>query len=132
MITLGAGPVYVKSCKQKLVSKSSTEAELIGLSDSVSQVIWTREFLIAQGYALDAATVYQDNKSTIALAEKGHSSSERTRHISIRYFFIKDRINAGEIRVEYMPTADMISDILTKPLQGELFRTLLRKLLNWQ
>jgi hypothetical protein len=48
-ITLGKGAVYAKSGKQKVVSKSSTEAELIGLSDSASQIIWTRDFLIGQG-----------------------------------------------------------------------------------
>ena len=130
-ITLGKGAIYVKSAKQKLVSKSSTEAELIGLSDSSSQVIWTREFLIAQGYDLDAAKIRQDNKSTMALVEKGRSTSERTRHISIRYFFIKDRVDRGELSIEYTPTGDMVADILTKPLQGDLFRRMRAALLNW-
>ena len=130
-ITLGKGAIYVKSAKQKLVSKLSTEAELIGLSDSSSQVIWTREFLIAQGYDLDAAKIRQDNKSTMALVEKGRSTSERTRHISIRYFFIKDRVDRGELSIEYTPTGDMVADILTKPLQVDLFRRMRAALLNW-
>ena len=92
-ISLGKGPIFAKSTKQKLVSKSSTEAELIGLSDSFSQAIWTREFLIEQGYDISPATVFQDNKSTIVMAEKGRSTSERTRHIHIRFYFIKDRID---------------------------------------
>jgi hypothetical protein len=122
----------VRSGKQKLVSKSSTEAELIGLSDSLTQGIWTRDFLIFQGYTMAPATVYQDNMSTIALAEKGRSTSDRTRHISIRYFFVKDRIDSGEVRIEYMPTASMLADVLTKPLQGELFRAMRKQLLNWE
>ena len=48
-ITAGQGPVYVGSRKQKVVSKSSTEAEPIGFSDALSQVIWTRDFLTKQG-----------------------------------------------------------------------------------
>lgn len=131
-ISLGRGAVYVRSGKQKLVSKSSTEAELIGLSDSLTQGIWTRDFLIFQGYTMAPATVYQDNMSTIALAEKGRSTSDRTRHISIRYFFVKDRIDSGEVRIEYMPTANMLADVLTKPLQGELFRAMRKQLLNWE
>jgi hypothetical protein len=75
--------------------------------------------------------VYQDNKSTIIMAEKGCSTSERTRHINIRYFFVKDRINTGEQKVVYKPTTEMIADLLTKPLQGELFRVLRKELLNW-
>ena len=126
------GPSFAKSSKQKLVTKSSTEAELVALSDSVSQVIWTRDFLIAQGYELGPSRVYQDNKSTITLADKGRSTSERTRHINIRYFFIKDRSESGEIAIEYLPTLEMISDVLTKPLQGALFVKLRRALLNLQ
>ena len=102
--------LYSKSTKQKIVSKSSTEAELIGLSDSLTQVLWTRYFLRAQGYDVGAVTVYQDNKSAILLAENGRmSSSQRTRHINIRYFFVKDRIDGGEIKVEHMPTEEMLA-----------------------
>lgn len=131
-ISLGKGPIFAKSTKQKLVSKSSTEAELIGLSDSFTQAIWTREFLIEQGYQISPATVYQDNKSTIALAEKGRSTSDRTRHIHIRFYFIKDRIANNELNIVYLPTNRMIADILTKPLQGALFFQLRQELLNWE
>ena len=129
-ITLGGGPVFAKSSKQRLVTKSSTESELVGLSDSASQVIWTRNFLIAQGYDMAPAIIKQDNMSTLALAAKGRSTSERTRHVNIRYFFIKDRVTSGDLKLEYLPTAEMIADILTKPLQGETFRILRDALLN--
>ena len=49
------------------------------------------------------------------------SSSKRTRHLNVRYFFIHDRIEAKEVRVEYCPTADMLGDFFSKPLQGALF-----------
>jgi hypothetical protein len=68
--------------------------------------------------------------STISIAEKGRSTSSRTRHISIRYFFVKDRIDSGEVEVVYLPTEDMKADILTKPLQGELFRRMRAELLG--
>jgi len=129
-ITMGKGIIYAKSAKQKIVTKSSTEAEIVGLSDSSSQVIWSRDFLIGQGYKVDAATIYQDNMSTIALVKKGQSTSERSRHINIRYFFVKDRVDQGDVRIEYKPTADMLADILTKPLQGSLFAKLRNQLLN--
>ena len=72
-ITLGQGAICAKSCKQKVVSKSSTEAELTGLSDSASQIISARDIFIGQGHQLDAAIVYQGNMSAIALVEKGRS-----------------------------------------------------------
>jgi Reverse transcriptase (RNA-dependent DNA polymerase) len=86
-ISLGGASIYIKSGKQKIVTRSSTEAELVGISDALSQILWTREFLLALGLTLGPATVYQDNKSTIFLANKGRSTSERSRHIKIRYFF---------------------------------------------
>ena len=93
--------------------------------------MWTRNFLLEQGYNLGPATIYQDNMSTIALIKNGRSNSERTRHIAIRFFFLADRVNSNEISIEYMPTGEMLADILTKPLQGELFRKLRDRLLNW-
>ena len=53
--------------------------------------------------------------STMALIEKGQSTSSRTKHINIRYFFVKDRVEAGEVIIKYLPTEEMVADILTKP-----------------
>jgi hypothetical protein len=113
------------------VTKSSTEAELVGVSDVLPQVIWTRNFLIAQGYEVRDSEVYQDNKSAILLEENGRgSSSKRTRHIDIRHFFVTDRIAGKEMSVAYCPTGDMVSDFFTKPLQGALFRKLRSIIMN--
>jgi hypothetical protein len=131
IVTLGKGAVHAKSTKQKLVSKSSTEAELVALSDEASQVLWTRNFLELQGYKMMPAKIFQDNMSTIAMADKGRSTSERTRHINVRYFFTKDKVESGELMIEYLPTGDMIADLLNKPLQGALFRKLRNLLLNY-
>lgn len=123
-ITLGKGTVYNSSKKQKLVSKSSTEAELIAISDGLSQAIWMRNLLKEQGYNMKPIMLYQDNQSTITLIKKGKSTSERTRHVDLRYFFVADRVKAKEVVVEYMPTKEMIADLHTKPLQGALFKEL--------
>ena len=128
----GAGPIHVHAGKQRLNSKSSTEAELIGLSDSLSQVIWTRDFLMEQGYQVGPATVMQDNQSCMALANKGYSASEKSRHIAIRYFWVADRIESSEVALEYLRTEDMVADIMTKPLQGALFRRMRSLLLNME
>ena len=67
--------------------------------------------------------LYQDNKSTILLEKNGRrSSGKRTRHINIRYYFVHDRVKAGEIDIEHCPTDDMWGDFFTKPLQGKKFR----------
>lgn len=131
VVTFGGGGIFFKSTKQRINSTSSTESELVAVSDVMPYVIHIREFLIHQGYDLGPATLLQDNMSTIKLIENGRSNSDRTRHINIRFFFVSDRVKSGEVQVEYMPTDEMIADILTKPLQGEKFRILRRQLLNW-
>ena len=115
------GAVHCRSLKQLIVTKSSTEAELVGLSDSANQSIFIRTFLIAQGYKMKPVTIYQDNQSCMALVERGRSGAERTRHIQIRYFWIKERVDTGEVRVEYLRSEDMYANVLTKPLQGSQF-----------
>ena len=86
-------------------------------------MLWTNNFLRAQGYIVDDTVLYQDNKSAILLEENGKaSSSKRTRHMKIRYFFVKDQIDSKEIRVEYCPTKRMLGDFFTKPTQGRLFQ----------
>ncbi len=124
-MSLGKGVIYGTSKRQKLNTKSSTEAELVGADDVMPQMLWTLYFLEAQGYKIDNNVLYQDNKSSILLETNGRgSSSKRTRHIKIRYFFISDRVNSKEIRIEYCPTGIMIADYFTKPLQGMIFRKL--------
>jgi hypothetical protein len=122
-LSLGKGSVYSTSTRQKLTTKSSTEAELVAVADVLPQVLWTRYFLQEQGYAVKSATVYQDNKSAILLEENGRaSSSKRTRHLNIRYFFITDRVKSAEVGITYCPTENMTGDFFTKPLQGSLFK----------
>ena len=95
------------------------------MNDVMLQVLWTRYFMEAQGYKVHDNILYQDNQSTILLANNGRgSSSKRTRHINIRYFFVADRVASKEVRIEYCPTGDMIADFFTNPLQGTLFRRL--------
>ena len=128
-ILLGGGAIYAKSSRQKINSKSSTEAELIAISDSTEKVIWLRNFVRSQGYELHFA-LHQDNTSTIRLIERGTSSGGHSRYIDVKYFYIKDVVDQGLLSVQYTPTEDMIADGLTKPLQGAQLRESVRLLLN--
>jgi len=65
IIMLGKGAMYSSSCKQKLNTKSSMEAELVGVDEEMGQVLWMRHFLAAQGEYVPTTTIYQDKKSTI-------------------------------------------------------------------
>ena len=132
-MSLSRGTVYGMLTRQKLNTKSSTEAEVVAVNDAMPQILWTRYFLEAQGYSVTDSVVYQDNQSAMLLENNGRfSSSKRTHHINIRYFFVTDRIASKEIRVEYCPTARMVVDFFTKPLQGALFHRLHNTIMNIQ
>ena len=121
-VTYGTGAPISMSRKQKLNTRSSTEAELVGADDAVNMILWTKLFLEEQGYDISQNILYQDNKSAILLEKNGKkSSSKRTRAINIRYFFLTDQSEKGNVQVEYCPTGEMIADFMTKPLQGQLF-----------
>ena len=120
-MTLGRGSVIVHSGKQRLVVKSSAEAELVAQADSLGYGFRILNFIKAQGYDIEQGIIHQDNQAAIRLAQNGRSTSNRTRHIKIRYFFLKQFIDSGEMQVVYCPTDKMVADILTKPLQGEHF-----------
>ena len=99
-VSMGTGAIMCKSTKQKLNTKSSTEAEVVGASDFLPATIWARMFLSAQGYDLTENVYFQDNQSAILLERNGRSSSgQKTRHIDIRYFFMQDRILSENLSV---------------------------------
>ena len=121
-LSMGRGFPIVTSTKQKLNTRSSTETEIVGVDDCMPSVLWTRYFMEAQGYGIQENIVFQDNKSAILMEKNGKaSSSKRTKHINIRYYFVTDRIRKKDLTVEWCPTGDMIGDYMTKPNQGSLF-----------
>lgn len=131
-IVLGdAGPLFSKSSKQKIVTKSSTEAELVGLSDTASQAIHLRNFVTAQGYDVGPAIIYQDNMSCMALMKRGGPTSERSRHISIRRFWLTEKVDDKEVIIEHLGTEKMFANVLTKPVQGAQFVRERQGLTNW-
>lgn len=99
---MAGGSVEAKSKKQSLATKNSTESEMVALSDMSSLAIWWRNLVLHQGYNLGAIEIEQDNTSCIKLAEAGRSHNPFSKHINVRYFFIKDRIDNGEVKLKYV------------------------------
>ena len=119
MVTFGSGMALSFSRKQKLSTKSSTEAEVVGVDDGLPLVLWMRYILQEQGYDMKPSLIYQDNKSAILLEMNGKASgSKRMKHINVRYFFVKDKIQKGKIVLKHCPTEIMYADVNTKPRQG--------------
>lgn len=126
-VLLGNGVIMLRSGKQKLVTRNSTEAELVALSDYMNYVLKCQEFMINQGVEMKVPILCQDNKSTISLVTKG-GGQWRNKYMLVRVESVRQSVAAGEVRVEYTPTEEMIADVLTKPLAGRLLRVMRHKL----
>ena len=130
-MTMGKGSITSMSKKQKLNTRSSTEAELVAVDDSMAYVLWTKRFLEEQGYETEAHIILQDNESAIKLEKNGLKSiGPRSRHIKIRYFFITDQVQKGEVQIKYCPTDEIQGDYMSKPLIGTKFRGFRELILN--
>ena len=122
IFTLGKGMIIVDLTKQKVNLRSLTEAELNGVDNNIGKIMWTKKFIEEQGFKINMNVIYQDNTSTIKLAQNGKASSgRRTRHFDIKLFYITDLFGRQEVMVKYCPTDDMIAHHNTKPLVGNKF-----------
>src|SRR5210317_2230396 len=93
VMTYGKGAPITMSRKQRLNTRSSTEAELVGVDNISTMILWTKLFLEAQGYGIWKNILAQDNKCMILLEKNGtKSSSQHTNTINIQYFFITNQL----------------------------------------
>ena len=106
-----------KSRKQRTVALSSCEAEYMALSATVQESLYLIQLLkdISCEYQFGPPVIFGDNQGAIALS-KNPVNRQRSKHIDVRYHFIRDEINNGKVIVQYCPTADMVADIMTKPV----------------
>jgi histone deacetylase 1/2 len=114
--------VQAHTGKQRLNTKSSTESELVGVSDRAGVCIWTKNFLVEMNFVVKSAVIHQDNQASINLIRNGKSFSDRTRHMNIRLFWIKDAVNKKVFDIVHTGTKEMKADVLSKPVIGKLFR----------
>jgi len=121
VVRFGQSTIGARSIKQRINTKSSCEAELVAVSDAIGEVMKMRNLLTDLGFVVPSPTLFQDNKSTITLLERGRPASSQTKHIAVKFFFTSDLLLRKEIRIAYCPTEHMLADLLTKPIQGNQF-----------
>ncbi|CAI7882714.1 unnamed protein product [Closterium sp. NIES-53] len=115
------GPILWNSSKQELVSISSAEAEFIAACAATREGLYLQELLDEAKFVTpNQFTLQCDNQSAITIANKP-GFVNRTKHISLRYFFVKDAIDKGRMRLVYCPTGDMAADSLTKKQTQQKF-----------
>jgi hypothetical protein len=126
---LNGAAISWKTKLQPSVSLSTCEAELIALAFCVQEGIWLRRLVseLLPEQDMEAIEVNEDNQSTIALV-RNHRFSNRTKHVDIRYFFMREHFADGEFAIKYCPTQEMTADIFTKALSRVTFEYLRSKL----
>lgn len=113
---LGSTVVSWISQKQRSVALSSAEAEYMAASLASCEVIWLCKMLFGLfGQALRPSVIYSDNQSCIKLTENLFFH-DRSKHIEIKYHFIRDYVQKGAIKLEYISTNEQVADIFTKAL----------------
>jgi hypothetical protein len=119
IVFLGWGPIDWNSKMHKLVCNSTAESEFIASNGPVRTIQWIRWLLYATGItklcAKYSSVLYGDNKAAIAMAENP-VHHQRTKHIAIKYYYIRDLIEYGVLTVLYVESAYNCADIFTKPL----------------
>jgi len=124
ILLAGNCAVLFRSNKQKVNTRSSAETELVAVDDALPTIQWTKKFMYDQGYDLEMV-IKEDNQSTILLMKNGKlSSGKRTKHLDIRYFYVKDLIDRGVLSVGHCISDNMIANFFTRPLQGSRFKQL--------
>lgn len=125
---LSSGAVSWLSKKQPIVTLSTTEAEFVAAAGCASQAVWMRRITGKLGCVHDKATViYCDNSSTIKLS-KNSVMHGRSKHIDVRFHFLRELVQDGTIKLVHCGTKEQIADLMTKPLQLDAFLKLRNRL----
>ena len=121
---------FAKSSKMKLVVLSSTEAEYVALCEATKAVVWSRRFLSEIGFPpAGPTTIYEDNQSCIDMVY-GKISQAVSKHIRPKFHYTREQVIKGEVQVVYLPTKQMVADVLTKPLCRKSHENFAKDLLN--
>ncbi|HEV7737689.1 MAG TPA: reverse transcriptase domain-containing protein, partial [Chlamydiales bacterium] len=130
--SLGTGSISWRAKKHSAVASSSTEAEYIAADYAAKEASWLRSLLNEIGFSQEKPTnILCDNTGALALT-KDASYHARTKHIDVKHHFIRERVENKEVKFEYIPTNEMVADILTKALPKPKHEKFTRLLGLWK
>nr|GFB50256.1 copia protein [Tanacetum cinerariifolium] len=124
---LGEKLVSWSSKKQECMALSTAEAKYVSLSACCAQVLWMRTQLTDYGFHFNKIPIYCDSKSAIAISCNPVQHS-RTKHIAVRYHFIKEHVEKDMIELYFVKTDYQLADLFTKALPADCFNYLVRRL----
>ena len=117
LVFLGSAPISWLSLKQKVVALSTYEAEYVAAATAACQVVWLRR-LLGELTSMEAhpSALMVDNLPAIPLA-KNPVLHDRSKHIDVKFHFLKDCVDGGQVVIEFVKTGRQLADVLTKPLR---------------
>jgi Reverse transcriptase-like len=129
VVKLNGNVICWNTRKQKTVALSSTEAEYMALTDATTEALWLRTWINEVFRKNIPILIHCDNQSAIALASND-TFHQRTKHIDIRYHFIRQHVQSGDIKIKWIQTENQQADILTKRINGKRFIVLREQLMT--
>ena len=115
------------SKKQTSVSTSTVEVEYMAAASCCAQILWMKNQLLDYGVKYEKTPIFCDNTSAILITQNPVIYS-RTKHIDVRYHFIRDHIEKENVELHFIPTENQLADIFTKPLDDRTFKRLVSEL----
>jgi hypothetical protein len=141
--------IMFQTGKQSIVAQSSAESELIESNAGATLVVWATRLWKGFGIApnerailyrniehcpnveeIDTPVLYQDNASALHWICSGRGNFKTTKHIRVRYFYIRDLVLSGELKVEWVPSAKLVADLLSKGVKYSIFKALIHYLIG--
>lgn len=124
--SVNGGAISWSCRKQDVVAMSSTEAEFIALSETCKEMNWIRRVVKDFGVNINGpTTIYTDSQSAISMINN-QKFSNRTKHIDVKYHYVRDKVMTKEAVLAYQPTDKNVADMMTKPLGGTKIKELRR------
>ena len=125
IFTLGSGPISWTTNKQSVIALSSSEAEYMAATPAGQECLWLRAILKEMEIPQECTVLHEDNQAVIHLS-KEPKINKRTKHIDVRYHWIREKIAAGAFTLKYCPTKSQCADMMTKIPPGPQFHKLVK------
>ena len=130
VVFLNGNPVSFGTGLAQRTATSTPEAEYVAMAHGLKELLWTYQTLLTIGVNIALPMhIMEDNQACIMIADNP-VSQRKTRHMDIRFHFIRDYINDGTVTVKYCPTREMLADIMTKIMHKPTFERLRGKIIS--
>ena len=128
-VYLGGNLIVWSSKKQHVVSLSSCESEYRAIAQAATELVWLKALLCELGISLhNSCPIIWSGNTGAGLMTVNPVFHSRTKHIEIAVHFVREKVEAKELEVRYVPTEFQVADLFTKPLAANRFEILKNKL----